>query len=374
MAKAKDFFSTAGGFVASMLGGGGLAQSADNSQGKVAAKLLTKSPLELSRIDKVEDAKADPLAFSTIQYPSDLTSEELGHYIIFYMVTNNSEAAPNIPKDLQANRDLAFAEDVSIDQEGGGRASIAELRSKTGTPPVSLTNTVTTAIPAGQKTTGAIAIYMPPGITTSYKNQYDIEETSLAGDILKTGKDLAAAQNAKDTFDAIVGGVGSAGTQKIKELLSGALDAFGGGDIFRLFSKNVGLAINPRNEQFYVGPGFRSFSYTFQFYPKNQTETDNIQKIIKLFKYHAHPILDDSVYNGRMFVVPSEFEIHYMFKESPNPYLHKISRCVLSDVEVKYGPEEQMSSFGDGAPTQYELSLTFTEQEFQTKTTIQRGM
>ena len=124
------------------------------------------------------------------------------------------------------------------------------------------------------------------------------------------------------------------------------------------------MAINPRNEQFYVGPGFRSFSYTFQFYPKNQTETDNIQKIIKLFKYHAHPILDDSVYNGRMFVVPSEFEIHYMFKESPNPYLHKISRCVLSDVEVKYGPEEQMSSFGDGAPTQYELSLTFTEQEF----------
>ena len=47
MAKAKDFFSTAGGFVASMLGGGGLTQSADNSQGKVAAKLLTKSPLEI---------------------------------------------------------------------------------------------------------------------------------------------------------------------------------------------------------------------------------------------------------------------------------------------------------------------------------------
>ena len=378
MAKAKDFFSTAGGFVASMLGGGGLEQSANNSQGKVAAKLLTKSPLELSRIDKVEDAKADPLAFSTIQYPSDLTSEELGHYIIFYMVTNNSEAATLADGtklgDFQANRDLAFAEDVSIDQEGGGRASIAELRSKTGTPPVSLTNTVTTAIPAGQKTTGAIAIYMPPGITTSYKNTYDIEETSLAGDILKTGKGLAAAESVKDSFDAIVSGVTGAGTQKIKELLSGALDAFGGGDVFRLFSKNVGLAINPRNEQFYVGPGFRSFSYTFQFYPKNQTETDNIQKIIKLFKYHAHPILDDSVYNGRMFVVPSEFEIHYMFKESHNPYLHKISRCVLSDVEVKYGPEEQMSSFGDGAPTQYELSLTFTEQEFQTKSTIARGM
>ena len=71
----------------------------------------------------------------------------------------------------------------------------------------------------------------------SYKNTYDIEETSLAGDILKTGKGLAAAESVKDSFDAIVSGVTGAGTQKIKELLSGALDAFGGGDIFRLFQK-----------------------------------------------------------------------------------------------------------------------------------------
>ena len=50
------------------------------------------------------------------------------------------------------------------------------------------------------------------------------------------------------------------------------LDALGGGDIFRLSTKQLGVAVNPRNEQYYNGPGFRSFSYTFDFYPKNQQE------------------------------------------------------------------------------------------------------
>ena len=36
MAKAKDFFSTAGGFVASMLGGGGLEQSSTIVKVKVS--------------------------------------------------------------------------------------------------------------------------------------------------------------------------------------------------------------------------------------------------------------------------------------------------------------------------------------------------
>ena len=245
MAKAKDFFSTAGGFVASMLGGGGLTQSADNSQGKVAAKLLTKSPLELSRIDKVEDAKADPLAFSTIQYPSDLTSEELGHYIIFYMVTNNSEAS-SIAGNLQANRDLAFAEDVSIDQEGGGRASIAELRSKTGTPPVSLTNTVTTTIPAGQKTTAAIAIYMPPSIKVSYAQNYDTDTAGIAGD-LEAMKQTLPADNSAEQIKAFLGGTAGIAIRQGKKLVGEAVSLAGAGDPIRFLQKRSGTALNPRN-------------------------------------------------------------------------------------------------------------------------------
>ena len=73
---------------------------------------------------------------------------------------------------------------------------------------------------------------------------------------------------------------------------------------------------------------------------------------------------------GRFFIAPSEFEIHYMFKDSPNPNLHKISRCVCTDVDVRYGPEAQFSTFDDGQPTTTQLTLGFTELEFITKEKI----
>ena len=368
MAKAKDFFSKAGGFVSSLVSGaGGLGGAESRDQGKVAATLLKKSPLEVT--SPLENVKQDPLAMSTIQYPSDLTSQELGHYIIFYTVTNNRGGVAN---DFKLAKDVGF-QATTGGPPGRGAGTIEDLRKGRGTPPVSLTNTVTSSIPEGQQTTSAISIYMPPGIKASYKNTYDVEEAQLAGDLLQTGRNVASATSRTEALSDIVDGVSGGAITSVKQALSGALDTLGGGDIFRLVSKNVGLAVNPREEQFYVGPGFRSFSYTFDFWPRNVTETETVKNIIKLFKYHSHPHLDKSLYNGRMFVVPSEFEIHYMFNEGKNPHLYNISRCVCTSVDVQYGPENQMSSFDDGAPVTYKLTLEFTEQEFMTKNTIYEG-
>jgi hypothetical protein len=37
----------------------------------------------------MEALKRDPLGFSQVQYPLDLTSNELGHYILFYTIAND---------------------------------------------------------------------------------------------------------------------------------------------------------------------------------------------------------------------------------------------------------------------------------------------
>ena len=77
--------------------------------------------------------------------------------------------------------------------------------------------------------------------------------------------------------------------------IGGALDALGGGDIFRLSTKQLGVAVNPRNEQYYNGPGFRSFSYTFDFYPKNKKEAKMYSDIVKLFKYHSSASMQEAL-------------------------------------------------------------------------------
>ena len=63
---------------------------------------------------------------------------------------------------------------------------------------------------------------------------------------------------------ALEGGAGIAIRQG-KKLVGELVSMAGAGDI-RFLQKRSGTALNPRNEQFYDSPDFRSFSYSFDFW------------------------------------------------------------------------------------------------------------
>ena len=50
--------------------------------GKVAAQLLKKGPFDIPNSPS-QKLRENPLSFSAVQYPIDLGSVELGHYIMF---------------------------------------------------------------------------------------------------------------------------------------------------------------------------------------------------------------------------------------------------------------------------------------------------
>ena len=379
-----SIFNQIGGFVNGIASGfmGGSQQPA-----AAADEIIhSPSPLAGSITDPIEKKKTgDPLGFSAIRYPQELGNDELGHYIIFYSLTNSYG---HLGRDFDLAKDMGWSASHTSStkyvntSEGGNpneqtssvrqvtKGTIENLRKNT-TPQAQLTNhSSTTKVPANQTVTSAVALYMPAGINVQYKNGYEVEAAELSGDIFRTGGAMKDAETRTKAFDAFLKGFVGASGVYFKQIASGGLDMLGGGDLFRLSTKNIGLAVNPRNEQYYNGPGFRSFSYTFDFYPKNAEEAHDVQKIVKLFKYHSSPAMEEAQTAGRFFIAPSEFEIHYMFKDSPNPNLHKISRCVCTDVDVRYGPEAQFSTFDDGQPTTTQLTLGFTELEFITKEKI----
>src|SRR6056300_67062 len=86
------------GFVNNAITGGvnnftsGFVNKISGNQAKVAAAVLKKSPLEIDD-NTSEKISKDPLNFSYIQYPSDLTSSETGHYILFRAITNEYDNA-----------------------------------------------------------------------------------------------------------------------------------------------------------------------------------------------------------------------------------------------------------------------------------------
>src|SRR6056300_496566 len=361
----------------------------NNSTGKFVDSITNKSSTEIT--DSVQESmKKDPLKFAGLRYPLDIGSEGLGHYVIFYCISNNFGSGTSSDKVMAARVGLAKP---IIGRGGGGRDTgdpqIKDLRvNQQGVNPGSLksNNSVISKFPTHSVSTGAIALYLPPGVKVSYGMTYDVEPTDLSGQLLGTIGEAKSATGAFEKAKTLgMGVIGGAAT----ELGKAVGDLFGNasiGDPVKLGSKALGIAINPHEEQFFNKPNFRSFNYTFTFFPKSEDEMEMVHNIIWLFKYHMHPGYDASSLGGRVFKVPSEFEIMYYYKNNRNDFLNKIARCVLETMDVTYGPEGKFSSFNEyimntgigetikGAPpVQTNMSLKFNEATFITKSDIERG-
>ena len=142
------------------------------------------------------------------------------------------------------------------------------------------------------------------------------------------------------------------------------------GDPVRFTLKRFGTAINPRNEAFYNSPAQRTFSYTFDFWPRNKDEAQAVENIITIFKYNSAPGL---AAKGGLFVTPNYFKISYMHNNGENQHLHKIGACFCTDVSVDYSPDGQFTTFESGQPVHTRLSVSFLEDRIVTKRDIEAG-
>jgi len=355
-----------------------LMPSISGAQGKVAAQLLKKSPLEIPETN-LGVAKSNPLQFSFTQYPLDLQNEGNGHYIIFYAISNKYD---NVDEALQAAGAISPSQ-VSEQADTGGNTfkKLKNLRglktsSGVGLKPVRTENSVLSKKPTHTQTTAAIALYMPPGVSVNYKMSYAASATDASGTFAKALIDAKEADSKAKGVKSILEGVKGVAGGSLLKALDEVGSSLGMGEPAKLATKAFGIALNPHEEQFFEKPDFRSFSYSFEFWPRSEKEANVVNSIIALFKYHMHPNMDTGS-GGRFFKVPSEFEIHYAYLGQENEYINKISRCVLSDMSVKYGPDEQFSAFRPNVkgapPVSTSMTLSFQETQFITKQDILAG-
>ena len=224
---------------------------------------------------------------------------------------------------------------------------------------------------------------MPNTIKSSYQQSYEEDTAGIAGD-------LEGIKGSIDRLSASAGGPPGTSTNmsaaQIKAALSGAsgmairqgkklvgelVSMAGAGDPVRFLQKRSGNALNPRNEQFYDSPQFRSFSYSFDFWPRNMDEAKAVADIITIFKYNSSPGLKGDA--GAIFEIPNYFKISYMNRGEVNPHLNLISACYCQGVDVDYAPDGEPRFFEDGQPVHTRLSVSFVEDRIITKNDIIEG-
>jgi hypothetical protein len=157
----------------------------------------------------------------------------------------------------------------------------------------------------------------------------------------------------------------------LAQIPAGIAQAMGANvDAKSIASVATGMTQNPFREQVFQNVQTRTFNFDYKFLPRSERERETVQLILRMFRFHMHPELSDG---GLFYIYPSEFDIVYYYKGKANPYVNKISTCVLQSMNVDYGGQGQFGSFADGSPTEINLRLNFVELEVLTKERVNVG-
>ena len=361
---------------------------------KLAAKLLSKSPLEIGAVGPTSHMAENPYSYGTVYYPQETSNLGEGHYIIFDILSSKQSKFKTNTFD---NGKLSDASKNFVGEKGqivgdffgnksgrrlgtfNNRIKNIKSRGITQTNRVRGVNSGLFRMAESNHTyiTDSILLYMPPeGMKFTYKADYEALETGLAGDMAQGIAGVINEAGFADKIKALAKGTSGVALELTKSAGFGVLGIIPGFENARaVYDKFKGQAKNPNLESVFKSVPFREFSFPFTFAPKNVKEKDSVHKILQLFRFHMLPEHQNGA-NG-YFNVPSEFQITYMYRDQENSYIPRVSRCVLKSCDIDYAPEQVISSLPPderGAPpTIIKLDLAFGETEIMTKETVAQG-
>jgi len=232
------------------------------------------------------------------------------------------------------------------------------------------------------RTTDTIALYMPD--TLNYVYNQDYSTPSLGGDPISLVGAASAGTSAIDAYKN--SSEADRGKNMVKNLAPFAFAALAKsqGDLGKvLFAAGTGTVTNPMMEMIYTSPKFRTFNFSFMFYPRDEKEAAEVQNILERLRFHQAPEIKSNT-GGFFLIPPSEFDIKFYYNGYENPNIPPITTCVLKSIDIDYAPDgwsayESPNDFGQpdlgrtGMPVAIRLVLSFEETEIMTKDSYQRA-
>jgi len=344
------------------------AKASDNNR---SGGLLTR-PAATAAVFATENTDSDfqkqnPLSVNMLSYPVDTADFAQGHYVIFQLHSTTNGRL------------------VKEDKGGGFKKRSFALK-------------------AGTKRVGTqIALYMPPSVSVSYKTKYgDVAISSTAEQAINT---IGAVKNAEGLAAVGEGVKGvaktvGAGLKSAASAAAGTTSNALAPGLKELAFVQAGKIVTDKMELVFEGVERRNFNFEFNFIPKSQNESKQVDAIVNAFKIAMLPEYTSSfgpvvgtalgvgnsggVDTGqdRTLSIPTTMDIKYYMQTQngtpvENRYLNRISTCYLQDMEVEYGGERYTAYEYDGSkgspPQQTKLTLSFQEIEIITKEAAKVG-
>ena len=190
---------------------------------------------------------------------------------------------------------------------------------------------------------GYIELYMPENFSLSSAISYDDSTT------------LASAAGAVPLLGKVV--------SKFTDAMNN--------DAAKVVLNKAGYVFNPQKQMLFQGIDFRTFDMSFTFTPYSARETEQVNKIIKMFRKWAAPAAS-TAFAGMFWVPPAYFNIDFRFQGKTNTNLPKLQKCVVESIDVNYAPNG-WSTHTDGSPVQTTVTITFKEIILVDRASIEAG-
>lgn len=213
-------------------------------------------------------------------------------------------------------------------------------------------------------------VYDVPGLgTEEYKNNINRNSTPEPGsnNILKYVKIPVSQEFMKTSYsfafeqEESLQSLRDLGTSALKEKIAGLKAT-------KVVSQSVKSTINPNMENAFTGVDFRKLSFNFELIPRNKTQSEELDKIIHMFKYWSHP--ESQTASGfKILKYPARWIIHYNDgTEGTSGVSFQTKPCFCDNITIEYGSTNGYLLFrGTNRPTSVRFSLNFIENEYITR-------
>ena len=222
---------------------------------------------------------------------------------------------------------------------------------------------------------GHIFLPIPESITDS--NGVTWGEDSLNG-LAATGIGIAGDLMKSDSMNKLQE-AGNRGVEGLKDLIkddmtaaainstfaSMAVNALGGNtSAAGILARQTGAILNPNMELLFGGVQLRSFSFSFDFAPRDENESIVIKKIIRAFKKSLNAKNGSTGENnssGLFIKSPDVFQLTYKTGGKNHQFLHKFKPMALLNIAVNYTGAGTYATYDNTAPVHTKIDLTFQE-------------
>jgi len=188
-------------------------------------------------------------------------------------------------------------------------------------------------------------LYIPGTINDKTSFTYEDEGLGAAGAV----KDLDVFTT--EFWSKLGGRLGSAMGQNAL----GALEGLTGAKVKSTWEYTNKAVLNPQMAVLFKNVGFREHSFVFDMFPKNSEESNEIKRIIRMFKYYSHPYI-----SGDFMQYPAWWQIEAKRGKSRTP-IRKFHRAVITSVDVEENPTGVWSTFEDGTAVNTKMTINFKE-------------